>query len=40
MVVVLLVTLVPTVRNLARQRAEIDALQAKIVSQQQSGGRP
>ncbi len=32
--VVLLVTLVPTVRSLARQRAEIDSLQAKVTAQQ------
>jgi len=35
LVIVLLVTLVPTARNLARQNAEIDALRDKIVSQQQ-----
>jgi cell division protein FtsL len=35
LVVVLLVTVVPTARNLARQNAEIDALRDKIVSQQQ-----
>jgi cell division protein FtsL len=32
--VVLLVTLVPTARSLARQRAEIDALQTKVAQQQ------
>lgn len=32
--VVLLVTLVPTARSLARQRAEIDALQVKVAAQQ------